>query len=287
VAAYWSVVLLLVLLLGLAIAPVVQTYRLERARMRCLRRIERQRSSRVITLIHRQESRSVLGIPISRYIDIEDAEQVMRAIRLTPRDMPIDLILHTPGGLVLATQQIARALANHPARVTVIVPHHAMSGGTLLALAADEILVDANAVMGPVDPEVGGFPAVSLLSVVAERPRQELDDETLLLANVARTAMAQIQELIQTLVADRMAPEQVKVLVTSLTEGRWTHDYPIAPAQARALGLNVTVGVPDEVYALMDLYPPPRRTRPAVQYVPIHEEEVGELTARRRVHRGG
>jgi ClpP class serine protease len=135
------------------------------ARLRVLRRLERQRRSRVITLIHRQESRSILGIPITRYIDIDDSEQVLRAIRMTPREMPIDLILHTPGGLVLATQQIAAALRSHPAKVTVIVPHHAMSGGTLLALVADEILMDPNAVMGPVDPQVGGYPAAALLKV--------------------------------------------------------------------------------------------------------------------------
>lgn len=53
---------------------------------------------------------SILRLPISRYIDIEDSEQVLRAIRFTPDDMPIDIILHTPGGLLLATEQIALAL---------------------------------------------------------------------------------------------------------------------------------------------------------------------------------
>lgn len=76
----------------------------------------------MILLIHRQESISLLGIPLSRYITIEDSEQILRAIRLTPDDVPIDLILHTPGGLVLATEQIARALIRHPAKVTVFVP---------------------------------------------------------------------------------------------------------------------------------------------------------------------
>src|SRR5574341_153582 len=111
-----------------ALMPIVQARLLEMARLRVLRRLERQRGSRVITLIHRQESRSILGIPIARYIDIDDSEQILRAIRLTPREMPIDLILHTPGGLVLATEQIANALKTHPAKVTVMIPHYAMSG---------------------------------------------------------------------------------------------------------------------------------------------------------------
>ena len=51
-----------------------------------------------------------LGFPLARYIDMDDAEKVLFAIRTTPPDKPIDLILHTPGGLVIAAVQIARAL---------------------------------------------------------------------------------------------------------------------------------------------------------------------------------
>lgn len=70
-------------------------------------RFQNERKSRAIATIHRQETISFLGVPVSSYIDIEDSEAVLRAIRLTPDDQPIDLILHTPGGLVLAAEQIA------------------------------------------------------------------------------------------------------------------------------------------------------------------------------------
>jgi ClpP class serine protease len=275
----WNVLWLLVIVS--AFMPVVQARLLEMARLRFLRRVERQRGTRVITLIHRQESRSILGIPVARYIDVDDSEQILRAIRLTPRDMPIDLILHTPGGLVLATQQIASALANHPARVTVIVPHYAMSGGTLLALAADEILMDPNAVLGPVDPQVGGYPAVSLLRVIGEKDRNELDDETLLLADVARTALGQIQDFIGVLIGDRLPEGRRKDLIAALTEGRWTHDHPIRLDEAGALGFPVRPEVPGDVYALMDLYPQPRQARPAVQFVPVpYRREPGPAAPR-------
>lgn len=258
-----------VLLLALAVWPMLQARWLELARLRALRRLERQRGTRVVTLIHRQESRTLLGIPVARYIDIDDSEQILRAIRLTPPEMPIDLVLHTPGGLVLATQQIAAALKSHPGRVTVLIPHYAMSGGTLLALAADEILMDPNAVLGPVDPQVGGYPAASLLRVIREKDRNELEDETLLMADLAGRALSQIQEFIYGLVADRMGPEKAKELIASLTEGRWTHDYPITVGEAETLGLPVRRELPAEVYALMDLYPQPRQVRPAVQFIPV------------------
>jgi len=74
---------------------------------------------------------------------------------MTDDDVPIDLLLHTPGGLVLASEQIAVAIRRHKAPVTVFIPHYAMSGGTLIALGADEIVMDPNAVIGPVDPQIG------------------------------------------------------------------------------------------------------------------------------------
>jgi ClpP class serine protease len=136
-------------------APLLQQRALEAARRRRIRRFEREPGSRVIVMVHRQETMRLLGFPLVRYIDINDAEEVLRAIRLTARDVPIDLILHTPGGLVLAAIQIARALREHPAKVTAFVPHYAMSGGTLLRLAANEIVMSPHAVPGPVDPQLG------------------------------------------------------------------------------------------------------------------------------------
>src|SRR5205823_4743933 len=132
---------------------------LDLQRVRFLRTWERRRGSRVIALIHRQETMSLLGFPLIRYIDIQDSEELLRALRLTAEDVPIDIILHTPGGLALAAEQIAHAICRRRAKVTVYVPHYAMSGGTLIALAADEIVMDPNAVLGSLDPQLGQHPA--------------------------------------------------------------------------------------------------------------------------------
>src|ERR671918_801617 len=179
-----DIVLLLLFLTFLV--PALQRRMLATRRLRAIRRLEQKRGSRVITLLHRQESVSLLGIPLRRFIDIEDSEQVLRAIRLTPDSVPIDLVVHSPGGLVLASEQLARALHRHPARVTVIVPHYAMSGGTLLALAADEIVMDENAVLGPVDPQIGQWPAATIINVAESKPLERVNDETLILADIAR-----------------------------------------------------------------------------------------------------
>jgi ClpP class serine protease len=126
-----------------------QQYVLVGRRRRTLEQISRARGATVITLIHRQETMSLLGFPLVRYIDIDDAESTLLAIRATPKGQPIEIILHTPGGLVVAARQIAAALADHDGPVTAVVPHYAMSGGTLIALGADEIVMDAHARSAP------------------------------------------------------------------------------------------------------------------------------------------
>src|SRR5437764_449622 len=158
--------------------PIIKQRFLEASRQRLIAKIERKRGSRVILLVHREETMSLLGFPIFRYIDINDAEQVLRAIHMTDPDVPLDLILLTPGGLVLAAIQIARAIDRHKGKVTVFVPHYAMSGGTLIALAADQIVMSEHAVLGPVDPQLGQFPAASLLKVVRAKPIAKVEDET-------------------------------------------------------------------------------------------------------------
>lgn len=98
-----------IFLIIIAIQPVIRQKLLENARIKLIAEIEKQRGSRVILLVHRQETMSFLGFPIMRYIDIHDSEEVLRAIHLTDDDMPIDLVVHTPGGLAIAATQIARA----------------------------------------------------------------------------------------------------------------------------------------------------------------------------------
>lgn len=262
--------ILWVFILAITLLPMIRQRSIAEKRLSLLRRIETRRHSRVISLIHRQEAISFLGIPISRYINVEDSEHILRAIRLTPVDMPIDLILHTPGGLVLASEQIARALQQHQAKVTVFVPHYAMSGGTMISLAADEIILDPNAVLGPVDPQLGQYPAASILKVLKQKNIDRIDDNTLILADMAEKAVRQVQDFVTSLLLDKMPPEQAGELAKTLAEGRWTHDYPITCDKLRAMGLaTVCTDLPLEVYELMELYPQPAQQRPSVQYIPL------------------
>jgi ClpP class serine protease len=233
-------------------------------RRRALASISRERSCTVITLIHRQETMSLLGFPLVRYIDIDDAESILRAIHETPHDRPIEIVLHTPGGLVVAARQIAAALAAHPAKVTAIVPHYAMSGGTLIALGCDEIVVESHAALGPVDPQLGNHAAASYVRV-AEGPGDH-QDETLLMADMGRRAIAQVQGFTARLLERHMPAESAHRVAALLATGVVTHDHPLQAADLLRLGLPVRVGVPDSERELITLYPQPRGRTPAVEY---------------------
>jgi len=265
----------LIIFILLFLVPMMQRYYLQTARKAVLGKLGKKRGTQVIALIHRQETISFLGIPLARYIDIDDSERELRAIRAARKDVPIDIILHTPGGLALAATQIAMALRAHPATKTVIVPHYAMSGGTLIAFAADKIIMDPHAALGPVDPQLGdaqgSYPATSLLEVVGRKKIDEIDDKTLIYAEEAKKAMQQMRELLAKILEGKCGDDRLAAIVEEFVSGKYTHDHPFMAEEARSLlGECVQTDVPEEVYALMDLYRmETSRNRPGVEYVPL------------------
>ncbi len=262
-------ILFFVLVIFLIILPALGKRGLLAARVRAIQSLERKNGSRVIVLIHRQETVGLMGYPLYKYIDIEDSEQILRAIKMTDDDVPIDIVLHTPGGLVLAAEQIAYAILRHPAKVTVYVPHYAMSGGTLISLAADVIVMDENAVLGPVDPQLGDAPAASILKVVEQKGAENVSDQTLIMADMSRKAINQVKSTVTHILDshDHFDRKQAEELATLLATGTWTHDHPIMMPQVQDMGLLVSSDVPPEVYTLMDLYAQSGKSRPSVSYI--------------------
>src|ERR1700721_851821 len=264
-----------------AIQPLLQQKMLEAMRLRKISQLERTRKSRVILLVHRQETMRFLGFPVARYIDINDSEEVLRAIQMTDDEVPLDLVLHTPGGLVLAALQIAKAVREHKAKVTVFGPHYAMSGGTLIALAADEIVMCEHSALGPIEPQLGDSPAASLIKVVAKKPVAKIDDRTLIMADVGRKAITQVKQAASELLTRRLPAEQANALAEKLATGIWTHDYPIWASTAKSLGLSISTDMPDDVLQLLTLYPQPVRMQNSggVEYLPVERRKLRENSA--------
>ena len=138
----------------------------------------------------------------------------------------------------------------------------------------DEIVIDKNAVMGPIDPQLGGYPAISILKTVERKNINDLDDQTLILADIAEKAINQVYELAVEILSDKekdgiLSKEKIEEIAKELTSGKWTHDYPLTCERIKNLGLNVTFNMPEDVYALMSLYPQAGTGRPSVHYVPL------------------
>ena len=193
---------------------------------------------------------------------------------MTDDDVPLDIVLHTPGGLVLAALQIAQRVRDHKAKVTVFVPHYAMSGGTLIALAADEIVMCKHSVLGPIDPQLGDSPAASLLKVVEQSPsrRSTTDPDP----GGCGTEGDRAGQAGRRGALDATSPaDEAEALAEKLSTGTWTHDYPIWATTAKELGLPVCTDMPNEVLELMSLYPQPVRTQSGggVEYRPARRQK--------------
>lgn len=173
---------------------------------------------------------------------------------------------------MLAAEQIAKALVEHKGKVTVFVPHYAMSGGTLIALAADEIVMDSNAVLGPVDPQIGDMPAASIVKILDFKKPGQVSDEMLVLIDMAAKARVQVAAFVADILLKHYPKKKAAEIATVLSEGRWTHDFPIMIDGARQLGLKVSTNMPRKVYDLMDLYPQAGTGRPSVLYVPLRRQ---------------
>jgi ClpP class serine protease len=148
-----------------------------------------------------------------------------------------------------------------------------MSGGTLIALAADEIVMDDNAVLGPIDPQIGKYPAASILKAVELKNINRVDDQTIILADIANKAVKQVEDTVFRLLLKHMDDTRAREVAHTLSMGKWTHDFPLTSDILREFGLPISTEMPGEFYTLMNLYPQPAQRRPSVQYMPLPSGE--------------
>lgn len=239
----------------------------ERDRKDRFARIQAKRKSRIVAIIHREEFGGHHG-PERGSIELDDSDAVLSAIRATNPNKPLEIVLHTLGGNILPALQIARAVKAHPGKKTVFVPHHAMSGGTLIALAADEIVMGDHAVLGPIDPQLAGLPAASWIRVAKEKPINAVDDFTLLVADLAEKLLSQMQRQACELMQGNYSHDGSCTISDILASGKWSHDYPITVPEAQDLGLRVSTHMPPEIIELTAMYSASDVRRPSVYYTP-------------------
>ena len=275
---------LTVIFIFLILMPILARQQRHGDLVRAFSKLQKKRQSQIITLVHRIESMGFLGIPRFGYIDLNDAEEVIAAIRATPDDKPLEIMMHTPGGLVLAALQIARAVKAHPGPTRVFIPHFAMSGGTMIALAADEIVMTDHAIMGPIDPQIDGWPAAAFVRLREAKSIDATSDDTLLLAEMSEMAIAQVTDAARELLSGTVSDNAANAIAEQLATGKWNHDYPIYAHEARELGLHVTTDMPQDFMNLMTLFPNTMRNRSGVRY--LASRIFGGGSQRSGVHAG-
>jgi ClpP class serine protease len=209
-----------------------------------LARLEAKRGSRVIAIIHREHSKR-------NWLDVLDLEDTLTAIRKAPKDKPLDIILHSAGGLIRASQQIARAIKAHRGKTTVFIPYYALGSTTFMAFAADEIVMSAHSAMSPVDPFVGAGPASSVLQGIKGKSVERIEDETIISADIAKKMLDEARRLTCELMDDPRDHQGVCKLADELVSGKWSRDRAITAPIAKELGLNVSLTMPNDVYELV------------------------------------
>jgi ClpP class serine protease len=233
-------------------------------RAQLVHELEEERGSRVLTLIHRKEPWG--ASEDEPEIVLEDSEVILQQVRETPPDKPIDFIVHTEGGLTFAADLMAMALRYHKAKVTVMVPFYAMSDGTYVVLAADEIMMEKCSILAPLEPLIDDMPATSVMAILKRKPIETISDRTILLAESARMEAENAKEFVKWLLIDRMNEEQATQVANFLVGGFMASTTPITLDVARAIGLNVVEGVPEKVRQLFETIEFTGGLRPGKQY---------------------
>jgi ClpP class serine protease len=254
-----------------ALQPVLRQRMLEAMRTRKIARLEKKRNSRVILLVHRQETMRFLGFPLARYIDINDSEEVLRANQMTDGEVPLDMWSFTlPAGWFWRRSRSRKPFATTNPRSPSSCRTTPCREARLLRSR-------------PTKSSCASTPssALSIRNSEIRRPRPcsrsseqkpvaEIDDQTLIRADIGRKAIAQVKQAAAGLLQRTLPTDRAEALAEKLATGTWTHDYPIWATTAKELGLPVRTDMPNEVLDLMSLYPQPVRAQGGggVEYLP-------------------
>ena len=213
------------------------------------KKIERQNGGSIlIEVIHDFGDSPQKRDDARAFIAFEEAMEIMNAVRSINKTGPITIILHTLGGFSLASEFIASAIKQHAGNTTVYVPYVAMSGGTMIALAADKIHLGKNAALGPVDTQYQGY-SFEAFKKVYEAKREKTGDEVLINYFEFENREKTVRDRVRALTDEHHEPAAVDQLLNA----KLPHDHRVTFDEAKKYGLNVSNECPNEIYEYVEL----------------------------------
>lgn len=234
----------------------IQNYNLTKA----IEEYEKEKNTKVLYLVHRKRTIGLFGLPVYEFLEVYDSHRLLSELRKISIDKDITLIVHSPGGELLAGVQIAKIFKEWKGKVRVVVPYYAMSAGTLISLAADEIVASKGATFGPIDPQIMisdgkdkyTVSTVALLDV-AKRYESKANFRDLIYIEMSRKATESLKTfLVNEVLVDKGEQTKRFVLEKLLFTDR-THDFPVFADELKAHGFNVSFHFDPKLERIIDL----------------------------------
>lgn len=198
-------------------------------------------------------------------IVFDEAFEAVASIRQANPRSKIVIVLHTLGGYARPAHMIALALKQHlkkakahnPKRdphVIAYVPYVAMSGGAMIALAAEKVVMDPTASLGPIDTIYGSFPTETYRDLLEQKGPLATQDLLVMVAHEAEKYEAYAQRIAREIVHPNHKAEDKdpNFLADYLSAGKLSHSEAISPEAADKLGMNVSTKIPADIYGLVD-----------------------------------
>ncbi len=197
-------------------------------------------------------------------IVFDEAFEAVASIRQANPRSKIVVVLHTLGGYARPAHMIALALKQHlkearhsskrDPRVIAYVPYVAMSGGTMIALAAEKVVMDPTASLGPIDTIYGGFPTETYRDLLEKKGPLATQDVLVMLAHEAEKYDHYAGRIAREIVHDNHKAEDkpADYLADYLSSGELSHSEAISPDAAAKLGIHVSTKIPADIYGLVD-----------------------------------
>jgi enoyl-CoA hydratase/carnithine racemase len=198
-------------------------------------------------------------------IVFDEAFEAVASIRQANPRSKIVIVLHTLGGYARPAHMIALALKQHLKKakahnsrrdphVIAYVPYVAMSGGAMIALAAEKVVMDPTASLGPIDTIYGGFPTETYRDLLEQKGPLATQDVLVMLAHEAEKYDRYADRIAREIVHPNHKAEDrdPDFLARYLSSGELSHSEAISPGEAEKLGMNVSTKIPQEIYGLVD-----------------------------------